>query len=332
MNRNFVLNGEAVDATVQALYSEISEQLSNEVYYPKHGFTDYEPDIPEEKLSSVSGFGKGVLTVAGQAYGSNQKYKGYSKELLLRKYTSEIDFSEEDIHWLKKAPNTKRVMEFRDNVEGAVNALNANINDDAAKMFYLAHATSFFTGGDSVALASGAHPVRKSGISNQRNIFNVGETHEAFSATSLIKAIERMDRFVLNDGTQMRPCRNLLILHSSELNDTVHQALTSAYGPTTAVLGLNVGSQEFNRGLGRTINHAVIPDQPSGYKDYWAVIDLNRASKMLFMAWGWKPRINNQSEYRKGLFYNEASTLFGPIARDWRYGFYSKGDGSAISS
>jgi hypothetical protein len=87
MNRNFVLNGEVVDATVRALYSEVSEQLSAEIYYPKHGFTDYEPDIPEEKLSSVSGFGKGILTVAGQVYGSNQKYKGLTKRIALLKPT-----------------------------------------------------------------------------------------------------------------------------------------------------------------------------------------------------------------------------------------------------
>jgi hypothetical protein len=261
---------------------------------------------------------------------SNYSNKIDAVEIKLRKYTSEIDFSEEDIHWLKKAPNTKRVMEFRDNVEGAVNALNANINEDAAKLFYLAHGTAFITGGDSKALAAYDHPLRKGGT--DRNIFKSGETHEAFSATSLIKAIERMDRFTLNDGTQMRPCRNLLVLHSSEANDTVHQVLTSAYGPANANLGLNVGSAEFNRGLGRTISHAVIPDQPYAYKDYWCVIDLNRASKMLFMAWGWKPRINNQSEYRKGLFYNEASVLFGPVARDWRFGFFTKGDGSAITS
>jgi len=143
MNRNFVLNGEAVDATVQALFSEVADQLSNELYYQQHGFVDYEPDIPEEKLSSVSGFGRAVLTVAGQQYGSNQRYKGYNVQLTLRKYTSEIEFSEEDIHWLMKSPSTKRVMEFRDNVEGAVNSLNDAINADAAKMIYLVHGTTF---------------------------------------------------------------------------------------------------------------------------------------------------------------------------------------------
>jgi len=334
MNRNFVVDGEAVDAAVQALFSEVSEQISNELYYSKYGFTDYEPDIPEEKLSSVSGFGKGTLTVAGQQYGSNQRYKGYNKQLLLRKYTSEIDYSEEDLHWLQKAPTTKRVMDFRSVVEGAVNALNANINDDTAKLFYLAHGTTFFTGGDSLPLADQAHLIRKPGITAHPNTFYTGfgdtTTHAAFSADALIEALERMDRFVLNDGTQMRPCKNVCILHSIELNDKVTQVLNSIYGPT-ANLSLNIGSADFNRGIGRTVTHAVIPDQPYAYRNYWAIVDLDRAGKFLFMAWGWKPRMNNQAEFRKGLYYNEGSVLFAPIAADWRATFFSKGDGSIVS-
>jgi len=85
MNRNFVKDGEAVDASVRALFSEVSMQLSNELYYKEHGFSEYEPEIPEDKLSSVSGFGKGTLTVAGKQYGSNQRYKGLKGMLALVK-------------------------------------------------------------------------------------------------------------------------------------------------------------------------------------------------------------------------------------------------------
>lgn len=327
-NRNFVVDGESVDATVQALFSEVQDQLSNQIYYQSHGFVDYEPDIPEEKLSSVSGFGAGTLTVAGQQYGTNQRYKGYAKQLLLRKYTSEIEFSEEDIHWLQKSPNVKRVMEFRESVEGAVNALHQNINTDTAKLYYLAHGTTFFTGGDSVALASKAHPVRKSGVSNQSNI--PAATHTAFSNAQLIAALEAMDRYLLNDGIQIRPTTNILILHSIELADTVDRTLYSNYGPDTANLGLNVGSKDALARRGRVINHATILDQPNSFKTFFAIIDLERAKRMNFIAWGWKPRLNNQTEYRKGLFYNEGSTLFGPIVRDWRFSFFNKGDGTAV--
>jgi len=333
--RNFVLNGEAVDATVQALFVEYRDDVDNQIYYKDYGYEDYEPDIPEEKLSSVSGLGKGKLTVAGQQYGSNTRYKGYSKQLVLRKYTSEIEYSEEDIHWLQKAPTTKRVLEFKDNIEGAVNALNANVNDDAAKMIYLAHGTTFFTGGDGVALASRVHPIRKPGAGFAgygSNVFctNTGaaSTHKAFTPDTLVEALQIMDRYVMNNGRQIAPARRLRILVSTELADTVAQTLQSLYGPNTD-LGLSKGSAEFQRSRGRTIDYRVVVDQPQAYSTYWAIVDLDRAKRMFFMAWGWKQRLMDESEKRKGLRYNEGSVLFGPIARDWRFGFFSKGDGTA---
>jgi len=104
------------------------------------------------------------------------------------------------------------------------------------------------------------------------------------------------------------------------------------YGPNNALLGKNPGSADFqNAYLGRTIDVRIIPDQTSSYKNYWCVVDMDRAAKMLLMGWGWRPRVNNQSEYRKGLFYNEGSVLFGPHAADWRWGFFSKGDGTTVS-
>ena len=327
MNRNFVLNGESVEAAVRALYSEVSDQLSSNIYYSGYGFTDFFPDIPEEKLSSVSGFGKGKLTVAGQQYGSNERYKGYAKQLDLNKYTSEISYSEEDLHWLAKAPTAKRVMEFRDNVEGAVNALNANLNEDAAKLFYLAHGTTFFTGGDGVALASGSHPTRKSGVGNQSNLFS--STHLSVSADNISTGISIMNRYKLNDGTQMTPVKRLAVLTSIEKADTVNNILESMYGPS-ATLNLNIGSKVFQRSQGRTIQQVTVVDQPSGYSDYWSLSDLDRAEKMLFMAWGWKPRLSDETDKRKGLFYKEGSVLFQPMARDWRFGLFSKGDGSNV--
>lgn len=334
-NRNFVLDGEAVDASVRALFSEVNDQLSNELYYPEHGFNEYFPEIPDDKLSTVSGFGKGTLTVAGQQYGSNQRYKGFASTINLRKYTSEIEYSEEDLHWLQLAPQAKRIIEFRNNIEGAVNALNANVNDDAAKLDYLAHGTTFFTGGDSVPLADNAHSIRKPGITSHANTFlstfGDSSTHLVFSAEALIEALQRMDRFPLNDGTQIRKGRNFRILHATELSETVQRVLTSMYGPENALLGKSQGSKDAQGMLGRRIDNAVIPDQPTGFKTYWAIVELNRARKMRWIAWGWKPRLNDQSERRKGLFFNEGSVLFAPHASDWRHEFFSKGDATTVT-
>ena len=335
-NINFVKDGEVVDASVRILFEEASEQLSNYLYYKEHGFTELSADIPEEKFSSVSGVGKGSLTVAGQQYTDNVRYKGYASTVNLKKYTSELAYSEEDLHWIGRAGSTKRILEFKNNIADHVNALNANVNSDAAKLFYLGQGTIFFAGvGDSVPLFDQAHPIRKSGATANPNLFYTGfgasTTHLAFDADPLVEAIQRMNRFTLNDDTQMLPCKRLRILCSNENQETVARVLTSMYGPDTSWLGKNSASKEFQAGLGRTIDFRIIPDMPYAYKDYWFVEDLDRANKMLWMIWGWKPRLNNQSEYRKGTYYNDGSVLFAPHAADWRFGFASKGDGTAVS-
>lgn len=337
MNRNFVLDGESTDASVRALFLEVSMQLANETFYQEHGFTDYFPEIPADKMSSVSGFGRGTLTVAGQPYGSNNREKGFAKTLTLRKYTSLIDFTEEDIHWLSKAPSAKRLMEFRSSVEGAVNALNSNINLDTAKVYYLGHGSTFLTGGDGKNLFDTDHDIRKSGVTAHPNVFfdstNFGDstTHLAFSADALVEALQRMDRFVLNEGLQMRKTRNLRILCSTELAETVERVLVSMYGPDTSHLGQNKGSSSFQAGIGRRITWSIIPDQPFSFAKFWAVIDMDRAKKMNFIGWGWKPRINSDKTIQNGISYNAASVLFGPIFRDWRFAFGTKGDGTTVS-
>lgn len=334
-NINFVKDGEVVDASVRVLFEEASEQLSNQLYYKEHGFTELQAEIPEEKFSTVSGVGKGSLTVAGQQYTDNIRYKGYASTVNLRKYTSELAYTEEDLHWIGRAGATKKILDFKNNIADHVNALNANVNEDAAKLFYLGLGTAFFTGGDSVPVFDQAHPIRKSGSTSNANTFYTGfgasTTHLAFDADALVEALQRMDRFTLNDNTQIRKGKRFRILCATENQETVAKTLRSMYGPDTSYLGKNTGGKEFQAMLGRTIDFAVIPDMPYAYKNYWFIEDLDRAKRMLWMVWGWKPRLNNQSEYRKGTYYNDGSVLFAPHAADWRFGFGSKGDGTTVA-
>lgn len=245
-------------------------------------------------------------------------------------------YSEEDLHWIGKAGSTKRILEFKSNIANHVNALNANINEDAAKMFYLGQGTTFFAGvGDSVPVFDQAHPIRKSGTTSHPNLFYTGfgasTTHLAFDADPLIEAIQRMNRFVDNSATQLLPCKRLRVLCSNEKQEDVARVLRSMYGPDTSYLGKNAASADFQAGLGRTVDFRIIPDMPYAYKDYWFLVDMERANKMLWMVWGWKPRLNNQSEYRKGTYYNDGSVLFAPHAADWRFGFASKGDATTVA-
>ena len=89
---------QVVDAAVRALYDTAKFDLTNRVYGPSLGFTEYEPEVASEQISTISGPGYGVLTLEGQHYGSNELTKGYPVTLVMKKFTSELKWTEEDLH------------------------------------------------------------------------------------------------------------------------------------------------------------------------------------------------------------------------------------------
>jgi len=320
---------QVVDAAVRALYDQSKFDLSSTTYYQRLGFTQYEPDVPSDQLSTISGPGYGTLTLEGQQYGSNELYKGYPVTLQMRKFTSELAWTEEDLHWLKKAPSSKRAISFNSVVKAAVNALNGNLNQEACKVFYLGFGTTNLTGGDALALFSGSHTIRKTG-GTQSNMYASGDTHRAFSASNLVDAVNIMNRFVGHNNVQMLPCKRIRVACSIELQPTVEQALNSLYGPLNANLGLQTASKEAFRSRGVDIESVVLYDMPYAYRNYWFVMDLDRAAEMAWLATGWMPRMNDVTVYENGTYKNEASTFFGYVFSGWQWVFGSKGDGSAI--
>ena len=320
---------QAVDAAVRALWDTTMESQDSELYGPNLGFQMYEPDVPAEQISTISGPGKGVLTVEGQQYGSNTRYKGYPVTVSLDKFTSELKWTEEDLHWLKKMPSSKRASTLNNEVEGGINALYANLNEEACKVFYLGHGTTNLTGGDGFALFYKAHTIRAGGT--QANNFGTSDTERAFSADNFVEAVNRMNRFQDHNGRQMLKVRDLRIVIAPELEPTVQQALLSLYGPANANLGLQKGSKQAFAGRGITVDYIVAPDIPYAYRNYWSVIDMRRARYASFLAKGWMPRMNPDTDYSKGVFKNEASTLFGYYFATWQHAFGSKGDGTTIS-
>ena len=73
-----------ISASVRALFNLEKEEQSSELYYQSLGFYDYEPDVPAEQLNSMSGPGKGILTVEGEQYGSNDKTRGLNWIVLVK--------------------------------------------------------------------------------------------------------------------------------------------------------------------------------------------------------------------------------------------------------
>ena len=65
-----------VDATVRALYDRAKEEQSSMLYYQDLGLNEYEPDVPDEVLNDMSGFGRATLSSEGQDYGMVTRVKG----------------------------------------------------------------------------------------------------------------------------------------------------------------------------------------------------------------------------------------------------------------
>jgi hypothetical protein len=318
---------DVIDPSVRALFSVASEDQASELYYGNFGLTDYEPDVPGEVLSDLSGPTKAGLAGEGQEYTVVTKVKGYPVTLKMRKYTSKLQYTEEDAHWLAKSASSKRLTEIKDAVSDAVLSLNQRINEDACKVFYLGFGSTFLTVGNSEALF-GAHNIKVDG-SSQKNTFPTGDTHRAFGATALTDAISIINRYKLHNGNQVLRAKGLKLIVATELAATAFQTIDSMYGPTTANLGLQTGSAAALKRRGMDIDVTVGYDIPYAYRNYWFLSVTERAAKRAFIAWAWKPRLNSENEYHNGSMYMTGSTLFGPVVKGWQWAFGSKGDASA---
>jgi hypothetical protein len=67
---------DVIDPSVRALFSVASEDQASELYYGSFGLTDYEPDVPGEVLSDLSGPTKAGLAGEGQEYTVVTKVRG----------------------------------------------------------------------------------------------------------------------------------------------------------------------------------------------------------------------------------------------------------------
>lgn len=324
---------DVVNSLIHAIADDAEEDISTQLRYTDWGMSNYELDISDEQLQGLSGPGVGVLTVEGQAYGSNEKYRDYPKGFTLRKYTSTLEITEEVDHWLAKrlASNpTKAMNDLKSLISNGLNSVIYNVNYDAAQMFFLSTGTTFFSGGDGVALGSGSHPIRKTGAT-QSNLFS--DTHRAFSGDNLIEAIRRMNRFKGMNDVQMRRSRRYRVICTIENEEDVWKTLNSLFGPNNPNLGKNAASAEAYRARGIEIDHVACEYIPSSdaYKNFWAVVDLDRAAERFVMGVGWLPRLNREEDdTRKGTRFQTCSTLVGPNARGWQFILPSLGTGAAV--
>jgi len=246
----------------------------------------------------------------------------------MRKYTSELSWTDEDIHWLQKAnESSKRAIDFRDMPSQAVQALNQNINEDACKVFYLGFGTTFLTCGNSEALFA-SHTLRTG--DTEKNTFPTASGHLALSAPAVTQAISIMNRLRAQNGIQMLKCKRLKLIVTVENEPVAHQIKMSEYGPLNNNLGIQTSSDTALAARGLSLEVIVARDIPSTtYSTYWFMVDMDRAATRAFMAVAWMPRMSDTNDYRKGIYYNDASVLFGPVCQGYQWCFGSKGDASA---
>lgn len=317
-----------VDATVRAFYDRAKDEQSSQLYYQELGLNEYQPDVPDEVLNDISGFGKANLSSEGQEFGMVTRVKGYPVTLTMRKYTAKFIVTKEDEYWLMKSAGSKRMMDLRNLANGFVASMNQRWNEDACKVHYLGHGTTFLTVGNSEALY-GSHTIRGT-AATQYNNFGSGDTQRALSGTAITDAIAKMNRFQDHNGVQLLPVRSLKLIVSPEKAAEARKILDSRQGPDNATLGLQTGSTEALAKRGISISVTEAPDIPYAYRNYWSLVETNRAKSRAFMAYAWKPEMDSEPEITNGTRVYAGSTVFGPVLLGWQWAFGSTGAGTAI--
>lgn len=307
-----------IDAGVRAYFDSSKEDILSSIE-GNSLFTEYELDTPNEVVDGIAGAGYGTLTVEGQEYGENEMYREYSASATPRKYTSKLSWTKEDIHWFSKANQQKRLFKLDSIASNGLRPIIGNINRDIAKMFYLGMGTTFFTGGDAVALIASNHPIRATS-STQSNTATA-----AFAPSSLATAIDTMNRFQGQNGVQLSKVRRFALVGGIEQEKNFQQVLDSMYGPGNANLGLQTSSRAQFSSRGVQASYIILPEIPTAYANYWWVVDLDRAVNRLFLGWGWKPELASDTHPGNGTYEVDADTLFAPFAMGWQFIYGSTG-------
>lgn len=289
------------DPRIRKIWDEKDAQLSKRMEYSEIGLSDYTAEILDSQFENFTGLGIATSTGELEPYAREDLAAGYKVTITPTKFTKAISISEEMLRF--------NLWPKINNLVGATaNALNARINTDAAKVLYLGFGTTFFTGGDAVALFSAAHPAREA--ANQSNTLGtIPLTYD-----NLKTACQTLDRFYDDKGIQLLPCQKLRLVVARENKERAEEVLRSIGNPDSANRVNNV----FSNGNGY-IDLRVANWIPSGYSKYWFVMDMERASYMAYMVWGWRPKFDSDNIVNNGSKIYTGSTMFAPGFQDWRW-------------
>lgn len=289
------------DPRIRKIWDQKDTQLSKYMDYQDLGFADMNAEIRDTQFEQFTGLGFAQRTEEKEAYNYEDIEAGAKVTITPVKFTKKIDITEEMLRW-NLWPKINNL------VSGVANALHARVNLDAAKIFYLGFGTTFFTGGDGVALFSDSHPMND-GTTQDNDLDTVPLSYD-----NLKLALQRLDRFKDDKGIQLLPSRRVRIIVARENKERAQEVLESMGNPDSANRVQNVfegqGFIDF-----RVANW--IP--ATTYSKYWFVVDLDRASEMLHMVWGWKPRFDDDKVINNGTKVYTGSVNFKPGFDAWQW-------------
>ena len=289
------------DYRIRGIWNETNDQLSKNLEYGYLGFKDIIADAKDPQYENFSGLGRAKLTGEGEAYNREDIVSGYKVTISPTKYTQAVVITEEMLRY-------NLWPQMNDMTAYAANSVNQIVNENAAKIFYLGFGTTFFTGGDGQALFSASHPM-KDGSTQSNTLGAVPLSYE-----NLKVARQTLDRMYDDKGVPMQVCRNLRLIVAQENKETAEQVLRSIGNPDSA----NRVSNVFANGMGG-IDYKVASWIPAAYGKYWFLIDLDRASTMAKMVWGWRPRFDSDKVVNNGTKVYTASVSFQPGFQSFQF-------------
>lgn len=292
------------DPRIRRIWDEKQTQLSTKLEYANIGLTDYTAEILDSQFENFTGLGIAEQTGEQEPYNREDIDQAGKVTITPVKYTKAINITEEMLRfnlWPK----------INNLVGGVSNALNARINLNAAKILYLGFGTTFFTGSDSQPLFSASHPMLNG--TTQSNLLN----GLPLSYDNLKTALQELDRFYDDKGIQLLPCTRLRLVVAREGKERALEVLHSIGNPDSA----NRLSNVFTMPGEQTIDLKVanwIPQEPA-YVYNWFLMDLDRASYMAYMVWGWRPKFDDDKIVNNGTKIYTGSVMFQPGFQAWQW-------------
>ena len=146
-------------------------------------------------------------------------------------------------------------------------------------------------------------------------------TTNTLNYDNLKTAVQALDRFIDDKGIQLLPCNKLRLIVAREKKEKAEEVLRSIGNPDSANRVNNV----FNNGEGYmdlvVANWIPVSEGGTTYSNYWFVIDMERASEMAKLVWGWKPKFDDDKVITKGTKVYTGSTMFKPGFQSWQWAY-----------